>query len=95
MFGVLEGEGEDPRKQREENRPPVDYRLVRAFRKQVGDSGQDVASFATGVRVGVGVQLLRVTAMYPSQGRWRLTEQERSSAASRSGDRELCVSSRT
>ena len=40
------------------------------------DSAKDLPSFTEGVRVGLGVKLPRVPAVYTRKGKWRLKEQE-------------------
>ena len=72
----FEREGERPRKHPEENRSPLEFRLLDAFLKQTGDPERDLSSFAQGVRVGVGVNMPRVPAIYSRKRRWKLREQE-------------------
>ena len=50
--------------------------MLGAFLKHTGDPERDVPNFASGVRVGVGVRMPRVVAVYPRKRQWRLREQE-------------------
>ena len=55
---------------------PANFRLLGAVLKQLGDpDGTGIADFARGVRVGVGVRLPRLPALYPPKRKWRLEEQ--------------------
>ena len=50
VYQKFEREGEQPRKQPEENRPPLEFRLLDAFLRHTGDPERELSHFAQGVR---------------------------------------------
>ena len=73
---VFERQGEDTRKREDEQSSPLEFRLSGAFLSHAEDPEHDLPTFAPGVRVGVGVKMPRVAALYSRKRRWRLKEQE-------------------
>ena len=76
VYALFEKQGEEPRKKASEQSSPLEFRLLGAFLKHTGDPERDFPNFASGVRVGVGVRMPRVPAVYPRKRQWRLREQE-------------------
>ena len=66
--------GQQPRRRDSDEESPLEFRLLGAFLKSAGDPEKDLPSFAEGVRVGVGIQLPQVPAVYTRKRKWR--EQE-------------------
>ena len=60
----------------EEDRSPLEARLLDAFLKQTDDPERELSSFAQGVRVGVEINMPTVPAIYSRKRRWKLREQE-------------------
>ena len=76
MYRLFQQTGQQPRRRDSDEESPLEFRLLGAFLKSAIDPETDLPSFAEGVRIGVGVQLPRVPAVYPRKRKWRLTEQE-------------------
>ena len=76
VYQLFEKHGEEPRKRVEEQSSPPEFRLLGAFPRQAGHPEQDLPSFAPEVRVGLGIKMQRLLAVYPRRRRWRLREQE-------------------
>ena len=76
MCRLFQQTGQQPRRRNSDEESPLEIRLLGAFLKSAGDPETDLPSFAEGVRVGVGIQLPRVPAVYSRKRKWRLTEQE-------------------
>ena len=54
---------------------PIDFRFLSALLTAAQDPEVGLGDFACGVRVGPGVRLPRLPALYPAKRKWRLPEQ--------------------
>ena len=54
---------------------PIDFRLLQLLLKTAEDPEEGLRDFALGVRVGPGVRLPRLPALYAKKRRWKLPEQ--------------------
>ena len=54
---------------------PIDYRYLDSLLRAAEDPEVGLGMFAAGVRVGPGVRLPRLPALYPRKKRWRLPRQ--------------------
>ena len=73
---ILDATGREARRRKGDLPTPVEFRLLSAFMGVTGDPEKQLHSFAEGVRVGVGVKMPRVPAVYPKKKKWSLREQE-------------------
>ena len=65
---------------------PLRLRLLGALLRAAEDPDDRLADFAAGVRVGVGVRMPRLPAIYPKKGKWSLPEQREAKLAGDFGD---------
>ena len=54
---------------------PIDFRYLQLLLTAAEDPEVNLGSFASGVRVGPGARLPRITALYAPKKKWRLAEQ--------------------
>ena len=76
VYVLFERAGEDPRKKCTDRPFSLEFRLLYAFLSQARGPGKNLPDFADGVRVGMGIKMPRVPAVYPRKRKWRLKEQQ-------------------
>ena len=78
LFCTLEAAGQASRRKSIDRPSLIEFRLLAAYFAVSEGPERDLASFAEGVRIGVGVKLSRVPAVYTRKKKWSLPEQENS-----------------
>ena len=78
LFCTLEVAGQVPRRRSTDRPSLIEFRLFAAYFAVSAGPERDLASFAEGVRIAVGVKLPRVLAVYTRKKKWSLPEQENS-----------------
>ena len=54
---------------------PIDYRYLDILLRAAGDPEVGMVEYAQGIRVGPGVRMPRLPALYKQKKRWRIPEQ--------------------
>ena len=76
LHQFYEQSGIDSRRQEEDQPGKISFRLLQGLLLVVDDPGAEVfGTYATGVRVGVGVRMSRTPAVYDPKQKWKLPGQ--------------------